>query len=397
MPMPTATKKFLELCARVVRQNSLVKLTLGKPCGPDGTLKNVFVRPVSLRAGPRLSFVFRHATRDVTRNFTFEDGLAQIEVLLGGAFQTANLFTTDQSAELELRDSREPRLVLGKPPHPAPADTRHDRPKRRSIDPKDCPWLRALGVTTADNRVAKGMEAKFRQIDKFVELLQPLLKAARLMAKHPLSLVDMGCGKGYLTFAAYDVLRRGGTRQLQVRGVESRPELVDLCNGIAAANQFDGLRFEAGTIESVALERVDVLVALHACDTATDDAIATGIRAGASLIVVAPCCHRELGRQLRPPPALAPAFQHGILRERQAEFVTDALRAALLEWAGYDAKVFEFIATEHTAKNLMIAAVKTAREADRDQAARRVQALAGLYGIASQRLAGRLGFLLNAP
>ena len=115
------------------------------------------------------------------------------------------------------------------------------------------------------------------------------------------------------------------------------------------------------------------------------------------MILVAPCCHKELRPQLRPPPVLAETLKHGILRERQAEFVTDALRAALLEWAGYDTKVFEFISTEHTAKNLMIAAVKRERTADRDELAQRVKELAAFYGIRSQRLAGQLGFELIEP
>jgi hypothetical protein len=207
----------------------------------------------------------------------------------------------------------------------------------------------------------------------------------------------MGCGKGYLTFAAYEILGRAGFGPATVRGIEARGELVELCNRVAAENRFDRLRFEAGTIEGASLERADVLVALHACDTATDDAIAKGIQAGASLILVSPCCHQELRPQLRPPPVLADALKHGILRERQAEFVTDALRAALLEWAGYDAKVFEFIATEHTAKNLMIAGVNRGRSARRDELERRVKNLAAFYGIRSQWLARQLGFTLEEP
>jgi SAM-dependent methyltransferase len=274
---------------------------------------------------------------------------------------------------------------------------KHDRVKKRLIDPKQSLWLHALGVTTADGKVAKGMEAKFRQINKFVEILEHLLDDAGLDEKDNLILVDMGSGKGYLTFAAYEFLGRAGFDRANVRGIEARPELVELCNRGAAESRFDGLRFEAGTIESMPLDRVDVLVALHACDTATDDAIVKGIQAGASLILVAPCCHKELRPQLRPPPVLAGALKHGILRERQAEFVTDVLRAALLEWAGYDTKVFEFIATEHTAKNLMIAAVKRKRQKDREELARRVRELAAFYGIQTQRLAEQLGLTLIQP
>ncbi|MBI3880374.1 MAG: methyltransferase, partial [Verrucomicrobia bacterium] len=179
------------------------------------------------------------------------------------------------------------------------------------------------------------------------------------------------------------------------RGIEARPELVELCNRVAKENNFTGLRFEAGSIESAALDACDVLIALHACNTATDDAIAKGIRAGAALIVVAPCCHKELRPQLNPAPVLAEALRHGIFREREAEFVTDALRAALLEWAGYDTKVFEFIATEHTSKNLMIAAVKRADAGDREARALAARKLAAFYGITTQRLAENLGVALK--
>ena len=173
--------------------------------------------------------------------------------------------------------------------------------------------------------------------------------------------------------------------------------MVELCNRAARECGFSGLRFETGTIERTSLDRVDVLVALHACDTATDDALAKGVQAGAALILVAPCCHQELRPQLRPPPVLAETFRHGILRERQAEFVTDALRAALLEWAGYQTKVFEFISTEHTAKNLMIAAVKRKHSKDREELARRAGDLAAFYGVRAQRLATQLGFELKQP
>jgi hypothetical protein len=181
-----------------------------------------------------------------------------------------------------------------------------------------------------------------------------------------------------------------------VQGVEVRPDLVDLCNRIARAEGFSPrLAFTAGSIEGTPLTQADILIALHACDTATDDALAKGIAAGAALLVVSPCCQKELRRQLSAPPVLADALRHGIFQERQAEFVTDALRAQLLEWAGYRTKVFEFVATEHTAKNLMIAAIRTRPSGDRETAGR-LRAFSAFYGIRSQRLASLLGFSLDA-
>ena len=205
----------------------------------------------------------------------------------------------------------------------------------------------------------------------------------------------MGCGKGYLTFATAELLKRDGPPGAVVRGIESRPELVALCSRVAAESGFDQLRFEANAISNAVLPHADVVIALHACDTATDDAIARGIEAEASLILLAPCCHKELRPQLTPPPVLAPALKHGILLERQAEFATDALRAALLEWAGYETRVFEFISPEHTNKNLMIAATRRSRVNGRDAAAAHVRNLAAFYGIRNQRLARLLHFDLG--
>lgn len=397
-PQPSAKEKFLALLKAAAGNASWIKLTLGAHVGEDRTLKNIFVRPVSLRAGLRLSFTFRHATRDITKNFTTDEALVLLGKLIGGDFKTAHLFTTGQSVQLDAPEGRPARLTVGKPAHTAAASTGHDRKPQRSLSIEDAPWLHALGVTTAEGKVTKGMESKLRQIHKFTELLASLLTQAGLQhdAAKPLTVIDMGCGKGYLTFAVAEMLRRAAEVEAQVRGIESRGELVAACNRIAQENQFAHLTFEAGDIAGAALDSIDVLLALHACDTATDDAIARGIQAGASLIIVSPCCHKELRPKLRPPPALANALRHGILLERQAEFVTDALRAALLEWAGYETKVFEFIATEHTGKNLMIAAIKRPQPHRHDEPAERVRELAALYGIESQRLASHLNFSLPA-
>jgi hypothetical protein len=418
---PSAQEKWLARLADVLRDGSFVKLTLAGPTARGDTLRNVLVRPVELKAGPRLSFVYRYRTRDVTKNHPADEALELIEKLLEEQFQHAHLFTRHAILELRFRDGKGARLIASKLANQPLPSLAHNQPKHRLIDPH-ARWLHALSITTAEGNVAKGMEAKFRQINKFVEVLQHLLAHAGLGGgtKDELTIVDMGCGKGYLTFAAYDWLRCFGRSEAKVRGIEARADLVDLCNRTAKENQFDRLRFETGAIDGVKPDRADVLIALHACDTATDDAIAWGVRAGATLIIVSPCCHKELRPHLRPPPALAGALRHGILLERHAEFVTDALRAALLEWAGYETKVFEFISTEHTAKNLMIAATKKSGhrpsncllsrpsgtlssdssggegrgEEVRRKDARKVRELAALYGIRAQRLASNLGFPL---
>lgn len=390
-PSSSARDRFLDLLRASLGATEVVKLTLGKPRGRDPTLRNVYVRPVTLKAGPRLSFVWRHATRDITKNLTAEEALAEVERLLAEDFLDAHLLTSRQTAQFEGSPDGVGRLsvkaVAATPA--APTAAAHDRPRQHPIPP-GAAWLRALGVTNERGQAREGMAPKLRQIQKFTELVAHLLHETGLGGERPLTLMDMGCGKGYLTFALAAHLGP----HARIIGVETRPELVTLCNQVAHAEGFSHLSFLAGDIATTPVKDLDVLVALHACDTATDDALAKGIAAGASLLVVSPCCHKELRPQLTAPPVLTDALRHGIFQERQSEFVTDAMRAGLLEWAGYRTKVLEFISTEHTAKNLMIAAIRSHPPGDADRAAA-LRALAAAYGIRHQRLASHLGFALS--
>jgi SAM-dependent methyltransferase len=407
---PDARSRFFILLQSSVNDGSLTKLTLGKYRGADATVQNLYVRPTSLKSGPHLTFVWRHATRDVTKNLAPAAAIAEIEALVGSDFLDAHLFTATTQAQLESNTDGSARIRIiaspeGSGPGNRPGVATHDRAKHRPIA-SDAPWLRALGVTNDRGQPREGMADKFRQIQKFAELLQHLLNESGLLtaaadtpgstpdaAPAPaLRVVDMGSGKGYLTFAIASLIGSRAT----VEGVEARPELTELCNRIAREQHLaPALHFTPGTITDTPLPAADVLIALHACDTATDDALAKGISAGARLLVVSPCCQKELRSQLTAPPVLAGALQHGIFQERQSEFVTDALRAQLLEWAGYRTKVFEFISTEHTAKNIMIAAIKT-RDPGKstDAAAERVREFAAFYGIRHQQLAKHLGFEL---
>jgi SAM-dependent methyltransferase len=391
---PDLLSEWLARFREAIVTGTLVKVTLGAPRDAAATLRNVYVRPVTLRAGPRFSFCYRHRTHDVTKNLELEPAVTRVAELLGTEFGSAHLFTTEAEFEWQGPVGGTPRLTRHRRPQAGPVSTAHDRPRSRQV-PTSAPWLEALGVTNAAGQVREGMAGKYRQIHRFVEILGHSLPPAERHSAAPFRLVDMGCGKGYLTFAAFEWLRREGFAPLEVLGLEVRPHLVESAERLARELHFEGLHFQTGTIADTALERLDVLVALHACDTATDDALAQGVRAGASLLLAAPCCHKELRPRLQAPPVLAGALHHGIFRERQAEFVTDALRAGLLEWAGYDTRVFEFVATEHTAKNLMIAAAKRSTVREAEPLAQAVRDLAGFYGIGSQCLARHLAFELK--
>ena len=224
-------------------------------------------------------------------------------------------------------------------------------------------------------------------IDKFLEVLDGALERAVPAAAAPLRVVDFGCGKGYLTFAVHEHLRKRFGVAPRVTGVELRPDLVELCNRAAERSRCDGLRFVQGDLRSFEPEAVDVMIALHACDTATDHAIDLGLRAGARVIVCSPCCHKELRPQMTSPAPLGALFRHGIHLGQEAEMVTDSLRALLLEAAGYEAKVFEFISLEHTNKNKMILATRRAAgSAGAERALAQVDSLKAFYGIREQCL-----------
>jgi SAM-dependent methyltransferase len=363
-----------------------VKLTLAKYRGREAGLKNVYVRPVTLKGGARLSFLYRYRTRDAVKNHTHDEGARLVRELLGAEFASGHLFTTAEDLRLDVTRKGESRLVRGEPTFAAAASEEHDRRKRRAIETEGSVYLHALGVTNERGEVRPAMGDKLRQINKFVEIVAGLYDSSPLAGRGEVSVVDVGSGKGYLTFAVYDYFNNVRGVRASVTGVEARPELVRLCNDVASRAGFERLSFRTGLIQGLELPAADFLIALHACDTATDDAIYRGVAAGASVIVTAPCCHKEVRPQMRAPEALRGVLRHGHLLEREAESVTDSLRALLLEGVGYGVKVFEFVTSEHTRKNTMIAAVRREGAPDTASALADYRALKEFYGIREQRL-----------
>jgi hypothetical protein len=195
--------------------------------------------------------------------------------------------------------------------------------------------------------------------------------------------VDFGSGKGYLTFALHDYLRHSLGNEAKVTGVELRQNLADLCNKASASLDHQGLGFVCGDVKTHAPKQTDVMIALHACDVATDYAIHYGIRAGAGIIMCSPCCHKQIRPQMRSPELFQPMLQYGVHMGQQAEMVTDSLRALFLEANGYSTKVFEFVSLEHTNKNKMILAIKNAEpdKQHRIEVLKQIAEIKAYYGI----------------
>jgi hypothetical protein len=230
------------------------------------------------------------------------------------------------------------------------------------------------------------MARKWKQINKFVEVFAHALEASPLAQAQRIHVVDFGSGKGYLTFAVHDWLRHTRGVEAQVTGVELRRDMVELCNGVARRLDLQGLNFIEGDVRTWQPGPLDAMIALHACDTATDHALHLGVRAGASIVMCSPCCHKQIRPQLLSPHPMRPILQHGVHLGQEAEMVTDGLRALLLEACGYDTQVFEFISLEHTNKNKMILGVKRAAGKPADGAMAQIAEVKRFYGIREQSL-----------
>lgn len=376
---------FLNRFSEASKTNHFIKLTLSARRTVNNELKNVFVKPVMLKSGAGWNFVYRYPTKDITKNYDLHESLSLLRAMLLEDFYKADLFTTTQHVNLTFTKSG--KTILAEQaiaPIPTPA-VRHDKVKHRYVIAQDNIYLYELGVTTADGKVKSDKQDKYRQINKYVEIVDSIIKAASMPAGF--KVVDMGSGKGYLTFALYDHLTNVLKLSPEIKGIEMRPELVENCNKIALKAGFEKLSFSSGSIDAAQLDRVDMLIALHACDTATDEAIYRGIKEQAKIIICAPCCHKQLRKQMHPLNDLKAISDFGILEERQAEILTDTIRALILKAFGYKTKVFEFISTEHTPKNLLIVGVKGNAAAEIDKGPlQQIKSLKSLFNIGYHQL-----------
>ena len=329
----------------------LLRAVLSKPRERALPAK-VTVDPVELRAESAYRFTTHLADRVTHVNLPPEEARERLGLLLvdyrQGLLQTA-------AADWQVLGEK----VLRRPPTRQAADREHDRAKRYLLEEgTPVTFLVELGVMTADGAVRKSRYAKFRQVNRFLELVDDVVPSLR--PEGTLRVVDFGCGKSYLTFAIHHLLTALRGREVELVGLDLKEDVIAACSSLAQRYDAKGLHFERGDIAGFdAGGPVDLVVSLHACDTATDEALAQAVRWGADAILAVPCCQKEAYRQLESE-LLAPLLRHGLAKERFAALVTDTLRVQLLELEGYRAQLVEFVPLEHTAKNVLIRAVKGA-------------------------------------
>ena len=395
-PLPDA---LAEVRALLLDEKSLVRaVAAGRRKGHPLPWRRVELRPVELKAGRRLQVVRLDERQAHTSNAAYGDeAAAAVDELLALPFGNWHVETADATLQLRITKRGEAQLHRSAASRDVAASAAHDRPKQRLLDPAE-PFLAELGVTTRDGQVKPTRRDKYRQVEEFLRTLEPVLPDG----DGPVRAVDLGCGNAYLTFATYAFLARGG-RAAGLVGVDVKAQAREHNTAVAERLGWaDHVRFVEGSIAQADLGgaapgtaasdgadgRPDVVLALHACDTATDEALARAVRWVAPAVLAAPCCHHDLQRQLRegggPPEPYDLVARHGILRERLADVLTDALRAAVLRLLGYRVDVVEFVGSEHTPRNVMIRAVRTGAPVPPAVVAE-YRALTGAWGVTPAR------------
>lgn len=342
----------IELFETLCQEKAILKAVLSHPEKGVSQLR-VTLRPLVIKGEERVQAAEEFPTKILHKNLTWNEVPALFGHLLEKSFREAHLFTQDTEYHILKKKDGQWKLVK-KLAKRLPVISPHNRPKQYLIDPKS-PFWQKLGVSGKNGEIKASMHSKFRQVERFLEIANDLLK--KLPKVDVLRVVDFGCGKSYLTFALAEFLRLK-EQSFEILGIDLKEDVVKNLNQIAKDLAYTSLKFIAGSIQEYEMEgRIDLVISLHACDTATDALLAKAIHCEAKGILSVPCCQHELFQQIQQP-LLEPLLKYGILKERFAALVTDASRAGLLEKSGYQAQILEFIDTEHTPKNLLIRAVR---------------------------------------
>lgn len=342
----------------------LIQMTFSGTVDPSRAEK-IKIRPVMIREEVLFQETLYRGTQVFHTNYCAEELAPRLEAYMGSLFHQAQINHTLMEAYILVSKKgrvtvrQKQKIHASMQDRPA-ASLTHDRSKQYILkEGQPVDFLIELGVQTPDGRIAKAKYDKFRQINRYLEFIQDILD--KLPTDRTIHIIDFGCGKSYLTFAMYYFLHTLGGRDIEVTGLDLKEDVILHCNELAQKLGYDRLHFEQGDIKGYQeTDRVDMVVSLHACDKATDYALEKAVKWGAEVILAVPCCQHELNGQIHCD-VLAPIFKYGVIKERMAALITDALRANLLEQQGYDTQILEFIDMEHTPKNLMIRAVKSKR------------------------------------
>lgn len=350
----------------IFEQEALLLATLSSPRTANGVSKAT-IRPLLIKGQPSYQLTENRHQQALHHNLSKDNCLKWLTQQVEN-FKQSFFYTT--SADYHLLISKKGHFtLLKKAPTKAPRDLLHNRQKDYLWqEGTPIPFLIHLGIMNAEGHVYPAKKDKFRQINRFLEMIQDVLP--HLDSSKRIQIVDFGCGKAYLTFALYHFLKETKGYQIHLIGLDLKKEVIQTCQELAQSLGYqEGLQFIHEDINNFQIqEKVEMVVSLHACDTATDAALEKAIRWQAQVILCVPCCQHELMQQIHQE-TLRPLLKHGILKERFAALATDAARVQLLEILGYHTQILEFIDVEHTPKNLLIRAIKRSQTTGQQKSA----------------------------
>lgn len=350
----------------VLREDTFLRLTLSGPIrGQQCPWAKVVVRPVLVRRQRRVQFSYFDERKDTTKNYPTAEFLERLEETLSLPFCRAHVQSTSGDTHIRITKKGKALITHGKPSRrETQPDLSHNRAKQYPLmaGSPDA-FLEAVGIMERTGRVRAAMQGKFHQVNEFLRLTEQVLP--RDSAGSALDIVDCGCGNAYLTFATFHYLNHVRGVPTRVVGVDSNREIIESRCQLRDSLRWEGLEFAVSRIADFSPSKPpDIVLSLHACDTATDEAIAQGIAWGSRVILAAPCCQHEMHTQLKAA-IFRPVLRHGILKERMADLLTDAFRALILRIMGYRTDVVQFVSPEHTSKNLLIRARKALKPGER--------------------------------
>lgn len=353
-------EKMKDILKETLESETLIRLSFGVLRQKSNPYSKVILRPVTLQGELRYQAEYHFQNKVTHRNLNKEQSLELCLELITDIFKQINLFRADADYQILASNPDKPKIIK-RAPSKKMSSLSHNQEKQYIIpDHMPCDFLIRLGVMDKDGQVIRKHYAKFRQINRFLEIVSDVLD--HLPDKTPLRIVDFGCGKAYLTFALFHFLKLKENRNVEIIGLDLKEDVIDFCNCVAKDLNYEGLHFLKGDIAAYSEQgEADMVVTLHACDTATDFALMKAVGWGASVILSVPCCQHELFSQISNG-MHTPMLKHGILKERFCSILTDGLRGLKLEEQGYDVSMIEFTSLEHTSKNIMIRAVKTGRK-----------------------------------
>jgi len=347
-------EEFIGELRKELEAKTLAKITLSSFIGSE-EIKNIYIRPIEISQGPMCQFTYRYPTKDITKNYTYKTSLQLITDFLSEKCRNADAqFSESTISYKRLKSGKE---KLSRKEREAKIHSSSHNIIKNTFIPEHLDFLLHLGLADKNGRIKDKARRKFRQINRFIEILDQQLSKIEL--SEPIKVVDMGCGKAYLTFAMYYYFTEYKKKDVRITGIENREELVSRCNEVSDSLNYSGLSFQNGNIIDSKIDNAQILVALHACDTATDDALAKGIKAETPLIITAPCCHKQVRKDMKKVSDNAVLLKYGIMTERLAEMMTDIIRTLILEDFSYKTQIIEFTNAENTAKNLMLIGIKS--------------------------------------